>query len=101
MRQVSFWIWIIHFWKYNVKLQKVMVNILQRAEVDKVRIINYPVFSLSSQVDINLGGKVISSSNNSYPYRSYIESLLNYSKETKNTQLVRGLFYKDTVGHFD
>ena len=34
-----------------------------------------------------LGGKVISSSTNTCPYRAYIETLLNYSKEEKNTQL--------------
>ena len=48
-----------------------------------------------------MGGKVISSSTNTYPYRDYIETLLNYSKEAKNTQLGMGLFYKHTTGHFD
>ena len=48
-----------------------------------------------------MGGKVISSSTNTYPFRAYIETLLNYSKEAKNTQLGMGLFYKDTAGHFD
>ena len=48
-----------------------------------------------------MGGKVISSSTNTYPYRAHIETLLNYSKEAKNMQLGMGLFYKDTTGHFD
>ena len=48
-----------------------------------------------------MGGKVISSSTNAYPYRAYIETLLNYSKEVKNSQLGMGLFYKNTAGHFD
>ena len=55
--------------------------------------------SLFSQVGILLGGKVISSSTNTYHYRAYIETLLNYSKEAK--KLGMGLFYKDTTGHFD
>ena len=42
----------------------------------------------------------ISSSTNTYPYRAYIETLLNCSKEEKNTQFGMGLFYKDTAGHF-
>ena len=57
--------------------------------------------SLFNQVDIILAGKVISSSANTYPYRAYIETLLNYSKKAKNTLLRMGLFCKDTAGHFD
>ena len=57
--------------------------------------------SLFSQGDILLGGKVISSSTNTHHYRAYFETLLNYSKEAKNTQLDMGLFYKDTAGYFD
>ena len=71
------------------------------AETDKANVINYPVSSLFSQVDILLGGKVISSSTNTYPYRAYIETLLNYSKEAKETQLGMDFFYKDTAGHLD
>ena len=48
-----------------------------------------------------LGGKVISSSTNTCPYRAYIETLLNYSKEEKNTQLGMDLFCNDTAGHLD
>ena len=67
------------------------------AEADKVSVTSYPVSSLFSQVDILLGGKVVSSSTNTYPYRAYIETLLNYSREAKETQL----FYKDMAGHLD
>ena len=70
-------------------------------EADKVSVIKYPVVSLFSQVDMLLGGKVISSSTNTYPYRAYIETLLNYGKEAKNAHLGMGLFYKDTAGHLD
>ena len=48
-----------------------------------------------------MGGKVISSSTTTYHYRAYFETLLNYSKEAKNTQLDMGLFYKDAAGYFD
>ena len=68
---------------------------------DKVSVINYPMSSSFSQVDILLGGKVVSSSTNTYPYKAYIKTLLNYSKEAKNKQLGMGLFCKDAVGHFD
>ena len=48
-----------------------------------------------------LGGKVISSSNNTYSYRSLFDVLLNYGEEAKNTQLEMGLFTKDTPNHMD
>ncbi|XP_066933772.1 uncharacterized protein F54H12.2-like [Clytia hemisphaerica] len=54
-----------------------------------------------SQLDVYLGGTLISSSNNTYPYRSIIELLLNYGSDAKNTQLAMGLFSPDTAGHLD
>ena len=47
---------------------------------DAVFLINYPIGSMFNQVDVNLGGTTISSSNNLYPYRAYVEALLNYGK---------------------
>ena len=71
------------------------------AETDKVSVIYYSISSLFSQVDILLGAKVVSSSTNTYPYRPYIETLPNYSKEAKETQHDIGFFYKDRAGHLD
>ena len=56
------------FLKVKCKITK--ANGQNLAEADKVSVINYPVSSLFSQVDILLGGKVISSSTNNYPYRA-------------------------------
>ena len=87
------------FLKVKCKIRK--VNGQNLAEVHKVSVINYSVSSLFSQVDTLLGGKFILSSINTYHYKAYIGTLLNYSKETKGTQIGMGLFYKDTAGHFD
>ena len=81
----------------KVKCKTTKANGQNLADADKVSVINYPVSSLFSQVDILLGGKVISSSTNNYLYRA----LLNDSKEAKNTQLGMGLFYKYTAGQID
>ena len=54
------------FLKVKCKVTKAGVQNL--AEADKVSVINYPVSSLISQVDILLAGKVVSSSTNTYPY---------------------------------
>ncbi|XP_038271561.1 uncharacterized protein F54H12.2-like [Dermochelys coriacea] len=59
----------------------------------KVGLVNYPVASIFSQLDVTLG-----ESDNCYPYRAFIESVLNYSDDTLSTQFSAGLFYKDTAG---
>ncbi|XP_073514023.1 uncharacterized protein F54H12.2-like [Phyllobates terribilis] len=65
----------------------------------RVALINYPIATLFNQVDITLGGRLISQSDNLYGYRAYIETILNYSSSTLATQFTVGLFYKDTAGH--
>ena len=58
---------------------------------DAVTLINYPIASLFSQVDVLLSGKVISSSVNNYAFHTYLETLLNYGNDAKKSQLGRGL----------
>lgn len=41
--------------------------------------------------------KSISSSTNIYPYRAYLEAILNYGEEANSTQSRMKLFYKDTA----
>lgn len=71
------------------------------AEDAKVGLVNYPIASIFSQVDITIADRLISQSNNCYPYRSFIESVLNYSDDTLATQFSAGLFYKDTAGEHE
>lgn len=66
-----------------------------------VGFINYPGCTLFSQVDIMLGDRLISQSSNTYPYRGIIECLLNYGKDTLETQFSTALFSKDTAQHMD
>ena len=66
-----------------------------------VGFINYPGCTLFSQVDIMLGDRLITQSSNTYPYRGIIECLINYGKDTLDTQFSPGLFCKDTSGHMD
>ena len=63
----------------------------------KVGFANYPIASLFNQVDVILGGKLISSATNTYAHRSILEVLLNYDKEAAESQLGCGLFCKDTA----
>ncbi|KAI0209956.1 hypothetical protein LSAT2_005325 [Lamellibrachia satsuma] len=58
--------------------------------------VNNWLHSLFSHVDLSLNGTLVTSSSfNSYPYRSYIETLLSYGFDAKSTQLTNQLWYKD------
>nr|XP_039261897.1 uncharacterized protein F54H12.2-like [Styela clava] len=63
--------------------------------------INYLLNTMWSQVDLSLNGKLITTSTNTYPYRSYLETLLSYGPAAKDTQLSAGLWVGDTAGHMD
>lgn len=52
-------------------------------------------------MDISLGDRVETQSSNTYPYRGIIECLLNYGKDTLQTQFGYGLFCMDTAGHME
>ena len=63
--------------------------------------VNNWLHSLFSQVDVYLNGTLVTPSTNTYPYRAYIETLLSYGSEAKETQLTSQLWYKDTAGRMD
>ncbi|XP_060091260.1 uncharacterized protein F54H12.2-like [Heteronotia binoei] len=67
----------------------------------RVSLVNYPIASIFSQLDVTLGDRLISQSHNAYPYRGFIEAVLNYSNDTLNTQFSAGLFYKDTAAQHE
>src|SRR5206468_1690151 len=63
--------------------------------------INLLLHSLFSEVDFKLNDTLISSTNNTYPYRAYIETLLSYGPAAKNSQLTSALYYKDDSHKMD
>nr|KAG5685508.1 hypothetical protein BaRGS_018911 [Batillaria attramentaria] len=68
---------------------------------DKVGPVNLWLHSLFSEVDITLNGTQVTTTTNTYPYRAYLETLLNYGTDAKETQLAASMFYKDTANQFD
>ena len=52
-------------------------------------------------MDVSLNDGQVSQSSGTYAYRAYIESLLSYGPQAKNSQLTAALFYKDTAGNMD
>ena len=63
--------------------------------------VNYWLHSLFSQVDVSLNNILVTPSENTYPYRAYIESTLNYGREAKTTHLTSALYYQDTANHLE
>lgn len=63
--------------------------------------INNWLHSIFSQVDVFLNQKCVTPPSNNYNYRSYIENLLNYTENAKNSHLTAGLWYKDQAGQMN
>src|SRR6267154_3377936 len=60
---------------------------------------NLFLHSLFSEIDVKLNGTLVTSSNNTYLYRAYIETLLSYGRDAKNSQLTSAMYYKDEGGN--
>ena len=64
-----------------------------------------PVANFSSSffenVELYLNGTLIESSNNLYPYKSYLQTLLSYDTQTKNCQLEATGLYDDSGENLD
>jgi hypothetical protein len=56
---------------------------------------------LFSQVEVFLNNRLVTPSSTAYPYRAYIETNLNFSKDAKDLHLTSALFYKDKAGKMD
>lgn len=67
----------------------------------KVGPVNLFLHSLFSQVNVLMNEKLISGSSNTYPYKTYLQTLLSHGSGIKTSELTSSLFYKDTAGHMD
>ncbi|KAK7095801.1 hypothetical protein V1264_005166 [Littorina saxatilis] len=63
--------------------------------------VNYWLHSLFSQVDISLNDTLVTNSENTYPYRAYLEATLNYGREAKKSHLTSAMYYRDSSNHLD
>ena len=57
--------------------------------------------SLFSQVDISLNDTLVTPSENTYPFRAYLENTLNYDRGAKKSQLSSECYYRDTSNKMD
>nr|KAG5708770.1 hypothetical protein BaRGS_031924 [Batillaria attramentaria] len=74
---------------------------LAAGDDEKVGPVNLWLHALFSEVDITLNGTQVTTTTNTYPYRAYLETLLNYGEDAKKTQLAASMFYKDTANQFE
>ena len=63
---------------------------------DKVGVVNNLLHSIFEQVQVYLNNTPVENSNKTYPYRAYLENLLCYNRESKETLLRSELWVKDT-----
>lgn len=63
--------------------------------------VNNWLHSLFNQLDVYLNQKLISPPNNTYAYRAYVETLLNYGPAAKQSHLTCGMWYGDTAKQMD
>ena len=57
--------------------------------------INNKLHSLFSQIDISLNDMKLSSATNTYPYRAYIETHLNYGTDANKSKLQASMYFID------
>lgn len=63
--------------------------------------VNNLLHSMFSQADVFFNQKLVSPANNAYGYRAYIETLLNYNSNAKESHLSTALWYADTAGRME
>ena len=55
------------------------------AAEDKVGLVNFPLHSLFSQIDMYINDELISNSSYTFPYKPYLEKILSYEKDVKKS----------------
>ena len=62
---------------------------------------NLTLHSMFREIGLELNGRNVGDTSQLYPYRSHLESLLNFCKETKKSRLLCKGWSKDTTKHMD
>ena len=67
---------------------------------DNATVANLPGHTIFEKISVSFNNKIVSNNSN-YAYRTYIESILNFSSEAKNGHLCNQIYYKDEAGKLD
>lgn len=65
------------------------------ANADKTGIINLPLQSMFSHIDIYMNNKLISVNSNNFPWKAYFKTILSSGSDEQQSQLQSQLFMKD------
>lgn len=84
----------------NLKVKILKKNGSNLEDTDHVAPVCYFLNTMFAECSISLNGKQITSQTN-HAYRSYLESLLFYSKSAHDSLLGSAFFYKDSKSHHD
>ena len=68
---------------------------------DDYSIVNLFPHALFSQIHLEIDGINLSSHDNLYPYKAYLETLLSYGSDAKLSHLTTSHFVKDTAHNFE
>lgn len=82
--------------KLHVKIKLVKEDGKSLEEGENVGCINLLLHSLWGQVDVHLQQKLISSSGAMYPFKAYLDTLLRYGTDDKETKVQSQMYYPDT-----
>src|SRR5690348_779035 len=84
-----------------VALQVIRRNGQNMDHTDIVSPVNCFFHALFSQMDVYFNSQLVSTSNNAYSYRAFMETLLSYGSDYKQSQGTCFLFYPDTAAALD
>lgn len=77
------------------KLQILKADGTKLAPKEKTGIINLPLQSMFSHIDIYMNNKLVSVNSNNYPWKSYLKVILSSGRDEQQSQLQSQLFMKD------
>lgn len=81
--------------KLYVKARILKTDGTALADTEKTGIVNLPLQSMFSQMDVYLNNKLVSFNTNNYPWKAYLKTILFCGKDELDSQKQSELFYKD------
>jgi hypothetical protein len=70
-------------------------------DISRMAPINNILHSMWRQIDVFWNDRLVSGSTMNYPYKAYLDALLNYGNEAKTTQLQAQGYYQDIANYMD
>ena len=77
------------------KLPQIPTDLVNVPEECRVGPVNLLLHAMWKRIEVYFNNELVSSVGQDYPYKSIIDTLLNYGSEAKKTQLQAQLFFKD------